>query len=850
MAQEISNEGETFFNVDSRLLFELGEKLVTNRAVALAELVKNAYDADATYIEISMKNIKKPGGTIKIKDDGQGMTLSTFKRTWMRIATIDKEENPISEKYKRKKAGEKGIGRFACRRLSKKLKMMSVAETEDGTKEELTATFEWPNFTPGSDVNEIPVEYSVKTVDEGTPTGTTLILKNTNDAWTAWDIRRLRKELAEYISPTTFEPERRLEEPPEKYDPGFRIKKFYCPEFPGKAMRLDKTFFRNAWAKLLGKVDENGVATYDVRVKNKIINKIEREFKKSDKFKHLKNIDMEIFLFSYRRDLFKDSDLAVEKASEIGRERGGVKVYADNFRVFGYGQKGDDWLKVDYDRARSRLGVDTEVMEYVEEDRRPGLRLFMNRTLFGHVEFSRKDNPLLEVTINRERLIENDAFQELRKFVRLGIDFATVLYSNEIFKDRKEKLKKEEAEEREKKKQEEEMKRKIEEERKKAQEETEKIEKRKKEIEDLAKKAEEERKRAEEERRKLETERRKAEKKRRKAEKKKGIKPKKKIEKEIEEAQEKEEELLKIEEEAIKKEDEKRKIEEKIKRKTEEERKKAEEIRKKRFEEQKKAEEEFKKLQEERLRREKERLRRERSMLRVLASTGALVLIFQHELTALIEEMEDMSDSFLSILKYAPEKQQKSYKAVLESFNGRTDMVKELGEFLGLIVSQESRLEKKEWVLFPIINNVFNPFKWYLKEFGIEYNNTVPRALRTPKMYRSELVSVLFNLMSNAIKAVKGQQERHIEVTGYEKDGSIYIRFLDSGVGLDKSRWEEVFEPFESDSEPDIRFGAGTGLGLKIARDLARSYHGEIRFIDPPNGWKTCVEIALPKVSK
>jgi len=234
-------------------------------------------------------------------------------------------------------------------------------------------------------------------------------------------------------------------------------------------------------------------------------------------------------------------------------------------------------------------------------------------------------------------------------------------------------------------------------------------------------------------------------------------------------------------------------------------------------------------------------------MLRVLASTGTLVLIFQHELQALIEDMEDMTKSFSSILESIPEKEQMNYRDVLESFNGRTEMVKELGEFLGLIVGKESRLEKKDWVLYPIVEDIFRPFKWYLKEFRIEYNNTVPRNLRTPEMYRSELVSVLHNLMSNAIKAVKGQQERHIEVTGYEENGLVHIRFLDSGIGIDKSLWEEAFEPFESNSEPDIRFGAGTGLGLKIVRDMVRSYDGDVRLIDPPDGWKTCMEIILPK---
>lgn len=234
------------------------------------------------------------------------------------------------------------------------------------------------------------------------------------------------------------------------------------------------------------------------------------------------------------------------------------------------------------------------------------------------------------------------------------------------------------------------------------------------------------------------------------------------------------------------------------------------------------------------------------SMLRVLASTGTLILIFQHEMQALIEDMEEMINSFSLILKRLPENEQKSHNNTLESFSNRTEMIKELGEFLGLVVGRESRLEKKEWVLFPIVESVFRPFKWYLTENGINYRNTVPDNLRTPKMLRSELASILHNLMSNAVKFVKGGNDRRIEVTGFEENGLIHIQFLDSGKGLDKSLREEVFEPFVSDSEPDIMFGAGTGLGLNIVRDIVRSYGGDVRFIDAPEKWKTCVEIILP----
>ena len=840
----MTQAGDVFFNIDSRLLFQLGEKLVTNRAVALAELIKNSYDADATYALVRMKNIKNPGGTIVVEDNGSGMTLPTFRKTWMRIATTDKEENPITKKYRRKKAGEKGIGRFACRRLSKKLYIKSVAITEEGRKEELNATFDWAVFTPGSDVDKIPVEYSTKPVETEIPTGTTLILEDTSDSWNGWDIKRMRNEVAELFSPIIFQKEIDLKLTPEEYDPGFHVE-FDCPEFPGKEETLDKTFFRNAWARLSGSVDGKGFANYNLQVINKISNKIEKTFERAKLFKSLKNANLEIYIFSYRPDLFRGSEWSMTKARDVGHERGGIKVYADNFRVFGYGEKNDDWLRLDYDRARSLVGVDEEVRNF-GEDERPGLRLFRNHSVFGYVVFNKNDNPKLEITVNRERLIDSEAFEELRKFARLGIDFSTVLYANEIYKELEEKRKIEEAENEEIRKAEEEARIRAEEVQRRAEELASKAEEERKIAEERARKAEDELRKAEEERKIAEDERRKAEAERRRVEQKAKRSRKGTEGVWVEKAHRKEKEHLRAEHEAIRKEDE-------IRRQAEEERKIAEEERKiaedelRRAEEEKKiAEDELRKAEEEELRRKGEKYERELSQLRVLASTGTLILIFTHELQALIESMEELSVNFVSIIKKMFETEQEVYKDNLASFNNRTEMIKELAEFLGFTIGSESRLEKKEWVLLPIVKSVFNPFRWYLKEFGVDYFNDIPDNLRTPKMYRSELVSILHNLMSNAVKAVKGELDRRIEVKGFEEDDVIHIRFLDSGKGLDMSLREEVFEPFSSYSEPDLRFGAGTGLGLKIVRDLVRSYGGDVRFIDAPDNWKTCVEVTFP----
>lgn len=841
----MTDEKEVYFNIDSRLLLQLGENLVTNRAVALAELVKNSYDADATNVWISLENIKTPGGTIIVEDNGSGMTLSNFKKTWMRIATVDKEQNPISQKYERQKAGEKGIGRFACRRLSKRLKIKSIATTEDGQKEELTAFFDWTAFTPGSDVDKVPVKFSTTPVDYKMPTGTILILEDTKDFWGRWDIRRLRTELTDLISLTTYKPGYESEEVPIEYDPGFNMD-FYCPEFPEKEDKLDETFFKNAWAKLTGTIDENGSTSYDIQVINRIINRFDKNFKRTEIFKHLKNTKFEVYIFSYRPDLFTGKEWPLKKARDMGHERGGIKVYADKFRVFGYGVKNDDWLRLDYDRARSLVGLDEEVSGYIEEDKRPGLRLFRNHHLFGHVVFPKKDCPSLEITVNRERLIDNDASEELRRFVRLGIDFATVLYANEIYKDQEAKRKKKEVKEEARRIAEEEATRKAIEAQKRAEELAIKAEEERKKAEERALKAEEERKNIEEEMKKAENERRKAENERRKAEEEARISIEDIAWKKAKEALNKEKEHLRIEEEVRKKEEE-------IRKKEKEEWKIAEEIAKRAEEERRKAEEEKKKLEEEKIKAEEKELKRERekyerefSRLRVLASTGTLVLIFDHEISALVEDMDEMTLNFSSILKQLPCGEQKNYTESLESFSNRKEMMEELGEFLGLTIGKESRSEKREWVIRPIMKSVHRPFKWYFKEKGVKFNNNLPDNLRTKKMYQSELVSILHNLMSNALKAIEGEHDRRIEVTGFEENSYIHIQFLDSGKGLDESLWEEVFEPFETHSEPNLKFGVGTGLGLNIVRDIVKTNGGKVMFIYPPDNWKTCVDIALP----
>ena len=72
------------FKPRARLMLQLGDELLRNEGIALLELIKNAYDADATKVKVSMKQVHdKESGVITISDNGEGMNLKLVKNVWM-----------------------------------------------------------------------------------------------------------------------------------------------------------------------------------------------------------------------------------------------------------------------------------------------------------------------------------------------------------------------------------------------------------------------------------------------------------------------------------------------------------------------------------------------------------------------------------------------------------------------------------------------------------------------------------------------------------------------------------------------------------------------------------------------
>jgi hypothetical protein len=109
------------FTVDTHLFRELGELLVGRNSTALVELIKNAYDADATTVVIDGRDLDDPKrGAITISDDGVGMSPQQFREGFLRIASRLKDAGQRkSARFRRRYTGAKGIGRLAAHKLAK-----------------------------------------------------------------------------------------------------------------------------------------------------------------------------------------------------------------------------------------------------------------------------------------------------------------------------------------------------------------------------------------------------------------------------------------------------------------------------------------------------------------------------------------------------------------------------------------------------------------------------------------------------------------------------------------------------------------------------------------------------------
>jgi signal transduction histidine kinase len=420
------------FSVDSHLVGELGIRLVERDHVALAELIKNSYDADSTDVTVTFQNasLGPSLGRIEISDTGHGMLFDQVKQFWMRVATPNKAQDPESPRFGRPKAGNKGIGRFACQRLSNELELTTVALTESGSYERTTLSIRWADFVPGKDLTEIPCRATREIIEHGS-TGLTLRLEGLRDRWDREEFRILRRQL---ITLTSSKGEQRPDHEP---DPGFVVT-LVAPEFDTDPRPVPDQVMEAGWGRLQVSVSESGAAEFSLSALDLGATRYTAD--RSEPL--LKGLQADLAFIPRRKTRYRKPEILTEGvAHALLKDFGGVRVYLDGFRVYPYGEPGNDWLDLDKEAA----GALTAVPEYLRgvADKLTGVnasRARLNRPrndqLYGGVNLGRSREIGLAVKASREGFVESPAVAALKRLLRDALDWTGIYYSFYLLREK------------------------------------------------------------------------------------------------------------------------------------------------------------------------------------------------------------------------------------------------------------------------------------------------------------------------------------------------------------------------------------------------------------------------------
>lgn len=199
------------FEVHPSVVYQLGESLISDAVQALIELVKNCYDADATYakvvidtqgsIEVDGAKYPSAGGRIIVEDDGHGMGLGDIEAGWLTISNRTKRELKQAKKTTpggRTPLGDKGLGRLGVQRLGENLEIFTKAKGDSGYH----FGFSWLDFETAPKLENVDIHLAE--VQYPRQHGTKVVVSGLKepDIWRGQvAIKRLEQELSRMISP-------------------------------------------------------------------------------------------------------------------------------------------------------------------------------------------------------------------------------------------------------------------------------------------------------------------------------------------------------------------------------------------------------------------------------------------------------------------------------------------------------------------------------------------------------------------------------------------------------------------------------------------------------------------------
>ncbi|MGO9953777.1 MAG: ATP-binding protein [Dissulfurispiraceae bacterium] len=406
------------FKARAHLLKLLGDELIGDDRLAVFELVKNAYDADATEVDLLLK-LDGEQPKIIITDNGTGMSQKILLDKWLEIGTDSKRgKNRVrSPKFGRMPLGEKGVGRLAVHKLGAMLSLNTRAEGHP----EYRIHIDWPDLIGSSKyldeasirVHELPEPKYFKDGTTGTRIAVTELY--TTD-WSRRHIRSLKKMVTSLVSPfvedSGFNVQLRVPGREEEIEDILDVKDVLDRAIWIYEFAIDKKgvfgwhyhFTPPSAFRSLRKGSSEGIEQLELLpVKGE---GILREKEDKDKLfltprdlNGIGPITGRFYVYFRRREVLNAQGAYQQIVSYLD-EQTGVRIYRDGVRVFNYGEPGEDWLGLNADRIN-----------------KPGKKIGTD-SIIGTIELDLSRSQLLKEKTNREGFDENETFRRLRIIIQ------------------------------------------------------------------------------------------------------------------------------------------------------------------------------------------------------------------------------------------------------------------------------------------------------------------------------------------------------------------------------------------------------------------------------------------------
>lgn len=404
------------FKPRARLLLQLGDQLIKNESIALVELVKNSYDADANIATIYMEGVEdQDTGIIIIEDDGFGMTADIVENVWLEPGSDFKgqiiKDKKITPKYRRLPIGEKGIGRFGVHKLGNVIEMTTKSEFSD----EVFVRIDWREFEKYKYLSDVPIKITTRpvprTFNDG-KTGTSIVISSLRKKWDRGTAREVKRSITALASPfqknDSFLPSFEVLDKPKWFEgllewedvKEYSLFKFKAVMEGSKIVEFEYDF--TPWKTMTRLFPRN------VSLDSPLL-QVEKNLKWKNEngnveFLNLSNyqvgtIAFEGYIFEQDPFILKLGVSDKDGFKKYLKSNGGIRVFRDGLRIYDYGEPENDWLSLDHRRFQHPT------------------KAISNNLILGAVSIKReKSSDLVEKT-NREGFVDNDAYNAFRAAV-------------------------------------------------------------------------------------------------------------------------------------------------------------------------------------------------------------------------------------------------------------------------------------------------------------------------------------------------------------------------------------------------------------------------------------------------